>query len=226
MIAIHFDPRIQRLLPNLALGCIQAHVQVAPSDPLLIAEMERACLVLEMGTTLETLQYHPAIEGTRDAYKVLGKEPSRYRPSAEALQRRVLQGKGLYHINNVVDIINLLSLRYGYSIGGWDLAHIQGDITMGIGQAGEPYETIGRGEMNIADFPVMRDRKGAFGTPTSDSERTSIRDTTQQVLLAFYAFEGGGELRPPMEEALRLLQTYCGGHSVEMKVASVYQQGN
>lgn len=222
MINLHFDPRLSRLLPNLALGCIQAEVQVEPSSPLQIAEMEQACLVLEAQTTLDTLHDHPAIEATREAYKVLGKEPSRYRPSAEALQRRVLQGKGLYHINNVVDAINLLSLRYGYSIGGWDLDHVQGDITMGIGQPNEPYETIGRGEMNIAGFPVMRDRLGAFGTPTSDSERTSIRPATRRILLAFYAFEGAGELRPPMEDAIRLLQLYGAAQNIEMQVFTVY----
>jgi DNA/RNA-binding domain of Phe-tRNA-synthetase-like protein len=223
MITLHFDPRIARLLPDLAIGCIQAEVVVTPSPPELSAEMELAGMVLASRTTLDTLHDHPAIEGTREAYKVLGKEPSRYRPSAEALQRRVLQGKGLYYINNIVDVINLLSLRYGYSIGGWDLDRVQGDITLGIGQPNEPYETIGRGEMNIAGFPVMRDRLGAFGTPTSDSERTSIQPGTRRVLLAFYAFEGGGELRPPMEDALRLLQTYGTAQHVEMKVFTVYE---
>jgi DNA/RNA-binding domain of Phe-tRNA-synthetase-like protein len=222
MIAIQFDPRLSRALPHLALGCIQAEVQVEPSSPLLIAQMEQACLVLEAMTTLDTLHDNPAIEGTRDAYKALGKEPSRYRPSAEALQRRVLQGKGLYHINNIVDLINLLSLRHGYSIGGWDLDQIVGTVNMGIGQANEPYETIGRGEMNIAGFPVMRDHLGAFGTPTSDSERTSIRPTTRRVLLAFYAFEGGGRMRDLMEEAVTLLQTFADGQRIEMKVFTVY----
>jgi DNA/RNA-binding domain of Phe-tRNA-synthetase-like protein len=224
MIALHFDPRIARLLPNLAVGCIQAEVVVAPGDPELTAEMELACLVLAAHTTLETLHDQPAIEGTREAYKVLGKEPSRYRPSAEALQRRVLQGKGLYFINNIVDAINLLSIRYGYSIGGWDLDRVQGDITLGIGQPNEPYTTIGRGEMNIAGFPVMRDRLGAFGTPTSDSERTCIHPGTRRLLLAFYAFEGGGELRRPMEDALDLLKAYCAAERVEMKVFTVYGQ--
>ena len=90
-----------------------------------------------------------------------GKDPSRYRPSAEALIRRVLQGKPLYQKNTFVDLINLASIAYGYSIGGFDADKFVGDtLTLGVGKAGEPYEGIGRCVLNIEGLPVYRDELG------------------------------------------------------------------
>lgn len=222
MIPLSFTPQIQRALPTLAMGCLQGQVKVEPSTPELKAELEVASAALQASTTLVTLHDHPVILATREAYKTLGKEPSRYRPSAEALQRRILQGKGIYHVNNLVDLLNLVSIRHGYSIGGWDADQIKGAISVGIGQEDEPYETIGRGPMNIAGFPVTRDKLGAFGTPTSDSARTMVRPETTHFLMAFYAFEGAGELRPHMEEAIGLLQRYGHATHLEMQIFTAY----
>ena len=105
--------------------------------------------------TTETLKRLPGIEATRRVYKTCGKDPSRYRPASEALIRRVLQGKALYQIDTLVDLINLASIAYGYSIGGFDADKFKGDtLTLGVGKAGEPYEGIGRGIINIEGLPV------------------------------------------------------------------------
>ena len=132
--------------------------------------------------TADSIKQQPAIAATREAYRRLGKDPSRYRPSAEALRRRLLRGLELYKIDTLVDLINLVSLRTGYSIGGFDADKIQGtDLCLGVGRAGEPFEGIGRGTLNIEGLPVFRDAVGGIGTPTSDNERTKMDVGTRPV---------------------------------------------
>jgi DNA/RNA-binding domain of Phe-tRNA-synthetase-like protein len=132
-----------------------------------------------------------SIAATRRVYKACGKDPSRYRPASEALIRRVLQGKELYQLNTLVDLVNLASIAYGYSIGGFDADKFEGDtLTLGIGREGEPYEGIGRGMINIHGLPVYRDAKGGVGTPTSDNERTKISDTTTHLVVLINGYDG------------------------------------
>lgn len=137
----------------------------------------------------ELLKELPGIAATRRVYKACGKDPSRYRPASEQLMRRLLQGKDLYQIDTLVDLVNLASIKFGYSIGGFDADKLVGQtITLGVGRDGEPYEGIGRGVLNIAGLPVYRDEVGGFGTPTSDHERTkmTIETTHLQVLINGY----------------------------------------
>jgi DNA/RNA-binding domain of Phe-tRNA-synthetase-like protein len=103
----------------------------------------------------------------------------------------MLQGKDLYQIDTLVDLINLASIAYGYSIGGFDADRFVGDtLTLGVGREGEPYEGIGRGLLNIAGLPVYRDAEGGVGTPTSDHERTKITLTTTHVLVLVNGYDG------------------------------------
>ena len=141
--------------------------------------------------TADRNKQHPAIAATREAYRRLGKDPSRYRPSAEALRRRLLRGLELYRIDTLVDLINLVSLRTGYSIGGFDADKIQGtDLCLGVGRAGEPFEGIGRGTLNIEGLPVFRDAVGGIGTPTSDNERTKMDIGTRRILAIINGYDG------------------------------------
>ena len=134
-------------------------------------------------TQPEDIKQQPAISATREVYKRCGKDPSRYRPSAEALRRRLMRGIDLYQIDTLVDLINLVSLRTGYSIGGFDADKIQGiNLELGVGRAEEPFEGIGRGVLNIEGLPVYRDAIGGIGTPTSDHERTKMDLGTQHIL--------------------------------------------
>jgi len=154
--------------------------------------------------TTESIKEMPAIEATRTAYRRCGKDPSRYRPSGEALMRRVLKGKGLYQIDTAVDLINLASILYGYSIGGFDYDKISGStITLGIGKAGEPYTGIGRGELNIEGLPVYRDSEGGIGTPTSDNERTKLGMESSRILAIVNGYDGN---RKNVEQTARLIQ--------------------
>ena len=141
--------------------------------------------------TTDSVKHMPPIEATREAYRRCGKDPSRYRPSSEALIRRTLKGHELYRVSTLVDLINLASIAFGYSIGGFDADIIKGDtLTLGIGQEGEPYEGIGRGTLNIAGLPVYRDEEGGIGTPTSDNERTKLRPESTRLLAIVNGYDG------------------------------------
>ena len=176
--------------PKAALGCVTAQVEAPVSRPALIAELnncEQAILrLLEPRAVLES----PQILATRAAYKALGKDPARYRGSAEALLRRIIAGKGLPRINAVVDIINLVSVESRLPIGLYDLAHVQGDIVFRAGRAGETYKGIGKYDLNLEGLPVFCDALGPHGSPTSDSERTMVTSETKNVLAVIISFSG------------------------------------
>ncbi len=139
----------------------------------------------------DSLKEQPGIAATRRVYKLCGKDPSRYRPASEQLIRRILKGNDLYQIDTLVDLVNLASIAFGYSIGGFDADKFVGDIlTLGIGREGEPYEGIGRGMLNIEKLPVYRDAKGGVGTPTSDNERTKIDLSTRHLLVLINGYDG------------------------------------
>lgn len=216
MIEITILPELRHKCPQLQLGCLQAQVQPAPSAAALLRQMEEACNRISTSLEMEAISRLPHIRSAREAYKATGKKPGRYRPSAEALLRRVVSGKGLYPINNVVDVINYCSITTHYSIGGYDAARIDGPVTLGIGREGEPYDAIARGELNIAGLPVLRDRQGAFGGPTSDSTRTMIREESRHVLLVFFNFGGHEGLARALDDAAAMARAHCRGEHIEI----------
>lgn len=179
--------------PTAHLGVLKINVKVAPSSDELLELIDNELVEVAANLKREDIAKIPSLQATRQAYKALGKDPSRYRPSAEALLRRVTSGKGLYRVNNVVDILNLISVKTGYSIGGYDFDKINGAIRWGRGAADEPYEAIGRGALNIEGLPVLRDETGAFGSPTSDSTRTMVTEETQVFLVVVFGFGAGEE---------------------------------
>ena len=170
--------------------------------------------------TTESIKRMQGIAATRRVYKACGKDPSRYRPSAEALLRRVLQGKTLYQIDTLVDMINLASMAFGYSIGGFDASKFHGDtLTLGIGRREEPYEGIGRGMINIEGMPVYRDASGGVGTPTSDHERTKIGIDTSKILVLVNGYDGDEQrVRACAEYITALAEKYADGKNVVYKL--------
>ena len=168
-------------------------------------------------TQPEDIKLQPAIAATREAYKRCGKDPSRYRPSAEALRRRLMRGIALYQIDTLVDLINLVSLRTGYSIGGFDADKIQGtDLKLGVGRTEEPFEGIGRGVLNIEGLPVYRDAVGGIGTPTSDNERTKMDLGTQHILAIVNGYSGQEGLQEAVEMIQELLKKYASSNGGEI----------
>jgi DNA/RNA-binding domain of Phe-tRNA-synthetase-like protein len=210
--------QLRKVLPEVRLGCLNAVVRAEPSDSGLLMQIDETCDHLKNQYSIEEVSKADVVAYTKNAYRKLGKDPSRYRPSAEALTRRVVQGKGLYRVNNIVDALNMISIKHGFSIGGYDLDKIIGKIELGIGKPDEPYEAIGRGLLNIENLPVLRDQKGAFGSPTSDSMRTMVRDHTLNFLMVFFDFSGSGKLKDALNDAEYIYRKYCRVKEIETSI--------
>jgi DNA/RNA-binding domain of Phe-tRNA-synthetase-like protein len=206
---------MRNCVPELILSCIECNVSVSEATEGLWTEIDQKAMEIASSVRLEQISGMPAIAASRRAYKACGKDPARYRLSAEALLRRTVQGKGLYRVNNVVDLLNLVSLSSGFSIGGYDASKIQGKIVFGIGRENEPYQGIGRGELNIESLPVFRDDAGAFGSATSDSVRTAVTTDTLRFLLIIIDFGTTGLLDDADGLAVNLLQGYAGAENIE-----------
>ena len=194
---------------------IRASVRNCDTDALLWGEIEAECAKISAQYELLEVNKRPAVAATRRLYKALGKDPNRYRVASEALCRRVIRGLGLYRINALVDIINLVSLKSGYAISGLDADKIVGDsLTLGVGQAGEKFEGIGRGLLNIEGLPVYRDAVGGIGTPTSDEERTKMGLSTTAIHVNINAFAPEMPLEEMMEWTISLLRKYASATQI------------
>lgn len=220
MIPISISSEVKSKCPQLQLGCIQCNLKVTNEYPALLELIQKELTNLQNKFSVEEISKIPSIQSSRIGYKSLGKDPARYRLSAEALLRRVVKGKGLYQVNNVVDLLNLTSVKSSFSIGGYDAEKIEGDIQLSIGKANEPYEAIGRGELNIEFLPTFRDQKGSFGSPTSDSIRTMVTPKTKLFLMPFFNFGGHDNLEEVMQYAISLLEKYAAGSSFETQIIS------
>lgn len=210
---MHFiiSDEIRKACPQFRGLAILADVHNTAYCEPLWQEIEHFTQEYRQRYTTESIKTMRPIQATREAYKRCGKDPSRYRPSAEALCRRILKGSPLYQIDTLVDLINVVSIASGYSIGGFDADKIEGDsLTLGIGRAGEPYEGIGRGELNIEGMPVYRDARGGIGTPTSDNERTKLTLQTTRLLTIINGYSGEDGLREAGDYMQELLSRYAG----------------
>lgn len=202
---------IEQICPEFVGACVEANVVNTPYSEPLWQEITALCGKLSRELTTESLKEITSIAATRRVYKACGKDPSRYRPASEALIRRVLQGKELYQRDTLVDLVNLASIAYGYSIGGFDVDKFVGDtLTLGIGREGEPYEGIGRGMINIHGLPVYRDAEGGVGTPTSDHERTKMTLDTRHLVVLINGYDGDEQrVRANAEYIQTLLRNYA-----------------
>jgi DNA/RNA-binding domain of Phe-tRNA-synthetase-like protein len=215
---VTMDAGLKAKCPRAALGCVTAQVTAGEAPAALTEELraieEKVAKLPEPRAVLEAAQ----ITATRAGYKALGKDPARYRGSAEALLRRVIAGKGLPRINAVVDVINLVSVESRYSIGLYDLAHIAGEVVFRAGRAGETYKGIGKYDLNLEGLPVFADAQGPHGSPTSDSERTMVTAETKQVLAVIVSFGGAEGLDRWAKRMTELLEKYAGGRECTTQI--------
>ncbi len=202
---------IESVCPSFVGACVEAQVVNSEYCQPLWDEINALGERFRQTLTTQTLKELSGIAATRRVYRACGKDPSRYRPASEALIRRQLTGKSLYQIDTLVDLVNLASIAYGYSIGGFDADKFEGDtLTLGIGREGEPYEGIGRGMINIAGLPVYRDNKGGVGTPTSDNERTKITLGTTHLVVLINGYDGNeAQVKANAEYIQELIKKYC-----------------
>jgi len=191
-------------------------VTVRASDPVLAAE------IAAYGDELRRLYPDsrsaevPGAAEARARYKDLGLDPTKVRPSNEALLRRVLKGESLYCVNTLVDGLNLCSLRAQLPFGLYDLDRVEPPVTLRRGQPSETYEGIRKGVVNVEGRPVLVDGRGPFGNPTSDSSRTAISLGTRRALVVVYAPRAFAESRLArvVAETADTLVRHCGGQVV------------
>lgn len=210
---IILSDEIKQAAPQLRVLAIEADIINEPTSDLLWTAICETGRQLRENVKIEDINKLPGIHATRLAYKACGKEPNRYRPSAEALTRRVVKGLDLYRTLYAIDLINLISLKTGHSIGGFDADKIQGDtLTLGIGREGEEFDAIGRGPLNIAYLPIYRDAIGGIGTPTSDCERTKLSSDTTRLLMIVNIYDPATDL-PSLTQSLLTTLTLFSPHT-------------
>jgi len=221
MITISIDPQLKKITPNLVLGVVSATVQVTKNSPQLWKEINKRIRELQSTITLASLYDVPQIKALRDAYKAIGKDPTRYRGSQEALVRRILQNKGLYQINTIVDINNLVSLETLHSVGSYNIDNLKPPVVFRTGKPGESYKGIGKEMVNVTDLPLFADEAGPFGSPTSDSERAMITLDTKKVMIVIISFTDQDHLRGQLQRTTSLLCDYAGVLRKEVETAII-----
>ena len=221
MTNISISEEIATACPDLHVLALSCDVCNSEPDERLWQEIADEEKAVRETVKLEQINKWLPIQATRQAYKRLGKDPNRYRPSSEALRRRILRELPLYKVDTLVDLINLVSIRSGYSIGGFDVDKIAGgSLVLGVGREGEIYHGIGRGELNIAGPPVYRDAVGGIGTPTSDEERTKIGLDTTHLLMIINGYSGLEGLEAAGKYAVGLLSKYVSAINMEAELVT------
>jgi DNA/RNA-binding domain of Phe-tRNA-synthetase-like protein len=188
-------------------------VSVREADPALAAEIEGAGREIRTRHPGASSGDVPGVEDARAMYKAVGLDPTKTRPSNEALLRRVLKGEALYTVNTLVDALNLASLREQVSFGLYDLDRVEPPVVLRRGAAGESYEGIRKGPVNVDGRPVLVDARGPFGNPTSDSARTMITTGTRRALVVAFApaTSAAARLQGVVERTAALLVRHNGG---------------
>jgi len=219
-LSVQISSSIASLLPHVVIGLLQCKVSNTSYNDELWTDIQDYSKQFKQTYQLADINQRETIAATREAYRKTGKEPNRYRPSAEALCRRLVKGESLYRISTIVDCINLISVKTGYSIGGFDRDSIIGNsLELGIGQAGEEFYAIGRGLLNIEGLPVYRDEKGPIGTPTSDHERTKISLNTHHLVLIVNGFDGSiTSVQQTLDFSRELLLKYTNASNISEKI--------
>ncbi len=216
---IQIDETISAAVPSAALGILTGTADVAESPADLLADFDETIRAMQDDYTLEKVAQNPHVAATRKAYKALGKDPLKYRNSAEAMLRRIAKGNGLYRINNAVDINNMISVASGYSLGSYDRAAINGKIVWKRAPDGEQYKGIGKDVLNIEHLPALYDDESVFGNPTSDSRRTMITAGGRKNLLyVIYSFDGTDELQTWLDNLAGLLKKYANAADIQTQV--------
>ena len=206
-------------LADVTLGVVEADgLSVSAADAGLAHLMDDVCERKRREFTVESLAEAEPTRAVRAMFRSWDIDPSKYRPSSEALLRRVVQGKGLYRVSNVVDIGNVGSIETGWPFGCYDRARIHPPIALRQGAPGEHYEGIGKRTWHLEGRPVLADRDGPFGSPISDSTRSMIRETAREVLVVIYVPAGA----PPASIEMSItrlgerLQQFAGASAVRV----------
>ena len=210
---IQIDPAIRARLRAVALEFGGMEVEESPPAHLALCRLAGELRRAYEGASTGSL---PMTQESRRLYREFGIDPTRTRPSSEALLRRALRGLELYRISNLVDAGNLVSLRWQLSLGLYDADRIGVGATLRLGGANEGYVGIRKDWVNLSGRLCLADAVGPFGSPTSDSERTSVGLRTSRVLAILFAPADGDldRLREAARDLGRTLTHFAGGELV------------
>jgi len=179
------DPAIRAIV---RLGLVRAQpVATAPSSARLSAELDELAEEYRGRYVGRSPAEIAPLADARELYRAFGIDPTRTRPSSEALLRRALKGEPLPRISNAVDVCNLCSLRFLLPIGLYDASKIAPPVTLRRGRPGESYRGIRKDDVHLEGRPVLEDVEGPFGNPTSDSWRTSVDGGTTSLWMVIFA---------------------------------------
>lgn len=214
------NPDMKAKWPAVRVACLQYKVRVCKKNEEMWAYLRKDIYKKTKDAIFDYgINDIPNIKESRAAYKAFGKDPSRYRVSSEALIRRIGQGKGLYEVNTVVDVNNLISIESGFSVGSYDTAKIDDELVFRVGRPGETYKGIGKNEISIEALPVLADENGAIGSSTSDSERAMITEEAEEILTLIYSFSDNKDLETALEKGRSYLEKYAGASDIQCWIA-------
>ena len=213
---VSIDKDLFNVYPEIRLGLLRFHADVQVPDEQFWSFMNAEVLP-QVRSDIEGKEWNEisGIKGSRAAYKAFGRNPGRYRVSSEALIRRVRRGDELYHINSVVDVNNLISVRSGLSVGSYDLDRLHGSITLRKAEPGEGYTGIGKDFIDMENMLVLADDEGIFGSSMSDSTRAMVTDNATDILVVIYCFENDIDLAELLDEAMTAFERYASATGLE-----------
>lgn len=211
VVEVRIDPAVAG---SLKVGIVEAsELTVTEHDAALWEEVD----VVSRRVRAEFAGLEPAqiagLRPARELYRKIGVDPTKLRPSSEALLRRVLRGDDLPKINSLVDLNNLCSLEFLLPIGLHDLDRVGGTLLLRKGGPGEGYDAIGKGSYSVEGRLTAVDDFGPCGSPTSDSQRTMITLATRRCLMIIYAPAGydSGRLEAHAAWAAERIARFAGG---------------
>ncbi|GAC1539215.1 MAG: phenylalanine--tRNA ligase beta subunit-related protein [Herpetosiphon sp.] len=219
---VRIDGQLAAALPELRLGVVTAsEVRIGAGDAELWNAMQEVAAELQALWRGRSASDRPEIAATRRGYRKLGDDPAHYRPSNEALLRRVMGNKGLPQVNSAVDVTTLVSLRSGWPLGCYARERIVGPVVARVGRLNERYVPIGKPEVEAHHRLVLCDdhAQPIFGSPTADSQRTQVDMEVAELLVVIFAFDG----IPPegaSAEVGRLLEQFGGAQRTTVRLVA------
>ncbi len=213
---VKIDPRLFDTYSDIRLGLMRFNAEVKEPDGSFWAYMDTEVLP-QVRTEIDGKEWAeiPGIKGSRAAYKAFGRNPGRYRVSSESLIRRIRRGDELYHINSVVDVNNLISVKSGLSVGSYDLEKINGSIMFRKAVQGEGYSGIGKAFLDMENMLVLADDDGIFGSSMSDSTRAMVTESTKDILVVVYCFERDIDLEALLADGQHAFERFVNAADIE-----------
>ncbi len=209
---IIFSQTINKKIPGLKLGILEAsNLKIKKDSELVEGQFKELERFIKNKFSNNPPSSDQIVSAVRRMYRRIGWEPTKYRPSSEAMIRRIIKDKGLYRIYNFVDLGNVASTKYHLPMGLYDLDKINGSVIVDVGGENETYQGISKELIHATGKMILRDDVGIFGNPTADSKRTCLSEKTKNVLVIFFAPpEVDNEyLNETLEFLNNLYQTEC-----------------